>query len=166
MYSDGYTNVTMNADNVAILLQKANSNTFDEIIGPHYSSRISMGARDDSPITPWSSAVFNTRHKAGFGSWTRTGIKPFAHNDVITPIDLRNEPYDDYFFSDFYTRIHKNDHKKFSDTPINARYNDGAYKIKPTLTNVRDELFTIPAIDLTIDNFPPYLEKFENPQTT
>jgi hypothetical protein len=152
--SDRFSNVTMNLDKADILLQREGVNDYEHIVGYEGSgktkieSKLWLGANHNTAITPTN---WNNRP---FGSWTQTGTYPYAHNDA------NNQIYDDYFFSDFYTRIDKTDFKKLTDLPTNARYNDGKYKLKPTVTNVRDELFTIPAINFSLDNFKPYISFF------
>jgi len=112
-------------------------------------SKFWLGGNHNTPVYP------SDWNKRDFGSWTQTGTYPYAHNDAS------NQIYDDYFFADFYTIIHKTNHKKFADFPSDARYNDGKYKLKTTVTNVQDELFTIPGADFMLDNFQPYLTKIE-----
>ncbi len=153
--SDRFSNVTMNLDKADILLQRQGSDDYEHIIGYEGSgdektkieSKLWLGANFNTSIIP---SNWNSRP---FGSWTQTGTYPYAHSSP-------DKIYDDYFFSDFYTRIDKTDFKKLTDLPTNARYNDGKYKLKPTVTNVRDELFTIPAINFSLDNFKPYISFF------
>lgn len=148
---DRFENVTMNLDKADILLQRNGSNDYEHIVGfegknkTRIESKFWLGANHNTTIYP---SDWNSRD---FGTWTQTGTYPYAHNDA------NNQIYDDYFFADFYTRIHKDKHDAFADIPSNARYNDGKYKLRSTVTNVRDALFEIPAIDITLDNFLPYI---------
>src|SRR5690606_20310668 len=127
------------------------SDDYEHIVGfegntrKKIESKFWLGANHETTIYPTD---WNNRD---FGTWTQTGTYPYAHNDV------NNQIYDDYFFADFYTRIHKDKHDAFTDIPSNARYNDGKYKLKPKVTNVREEQFTIAGTNITLDNFKPYI---------
>jgi hypothetical protein len=150
--SDRFSNVTMNLDKADILLQRDGSNDYEHIVGYEGSdktkieSKLWLGANYNTSITPsdWDDRPY--------GSWTQTGTYPYAHSSP-------DKIYDDYFFSDFYTRIDKTDFKKLTDLPTNARYNDRKYILKPTITNVRDVLYTVAGFNITLDNFKPYLSR-------
>ncbi|MBP6446353.1 MAG: hypothetical protein KA341_06080, partial [Saprospiraceae bacterium] len=150
--NDRFSNVTMNLDKADILLQRDGSSDYEHIVGYEGSdktkieSKLWLGANYNTSITPsdWDDRPY--------GSWTQTGTYPYAHSSP-------DKIYDDYFFSDFYTRIDKTDYKNLTDLPINARYNDGKYILKPTITNVRDVLYTVAGFNITLDNFKPYLSR-------
>jgi hypothetical protein len=99
------------------------------------------------------------------GNWNRTGIYPYAYS---------GQSYDDYFFSDFNPRIHKNDAGgnlsgngtrisnpiKYSDTPIKSRYNDGNYSLNILSTDTHYNVFG-ELKSFTLDNFQPFLTNIE-----
>ena len=72
-------------------------------------------------------------------------------------------PYDEFYFPDFITRIHKDDltnetsPTKLSHCPMSTRYNDGRYQIKARVTNIRNANTDSPANNLTIDNYKPFI---------
>lgn len=80
--------------------------------------------------------------------------------------------FDDYFFTNFITRIHKNDPMDGATTPTliancpqDARYNDGEYELKARVTDVRGNEFEGPMeqgvltpVEFTLDNFQPFIQ--------
>jgi hypothetical protein len=144
--SNRYGNVVSNMNSVAIEIKKSTDSSFRPYYGKDYLGIINLGGTSETRLYPHILTNDNR-----FGQWGRQGINAFAYDDH------NGYPYDDYYFADFYTRIHKDSIILFSDSPKNTRYNDGRYKLKPTVTNVRDELFTTTAINFTIDNFMPFI---------
>lgn len=146
-----YGNVVMNLDNIQLLLKPAQEDEFQEIRGSQFYSRISHGALDDSEMYPPYLALNNQR-----GNWNRQGIAPFAYT---------NHPYDDFYFTDFITRIHTEDPMdggaaQLAACPLQARYNDGDYEIKAVATDVRGNAHESEAVAFTLDNFQPYISSF------
>ena len=161
---DRFLNVTMNLDKAEILIKKSNQASFSHIVGngkfynkiggtrkalqdkERIESKFLLGARYSTSIYPrdWEARFF--------GDWTTTGKYPYAHNNID------NRIYDDYFFSDFCTRIDKDDLFKYADSPDKVRYTDGKYNIKAKITNVREIQDSIESEIFTIDNFKPFLD--------
>ena len=68
------------------------------IQGKNYTSNVEYGGKLGS--TAYPQRIY-TRH-TGFGSFTKTGIFPYAYKDGDP------EPYDDFHYSDFVHRLHEN----------------------------------------------------------
>src|SRR5690606_4901762 len=123
-------------------------------IGDKIEAIISEGGRLGEPAINHSNPInkFN---------WETTGIHSNAYNSATSGDNARN-PWDEYFFTDFYTRIHKNDlrsgnTKLISDAPMNERYEDGWYDFRvQTNRSNNDTLYSFEQY-FTIDNFKPYL---------
>jgi hypothetical protein len=150
---DRFLNVSMNINEVRLEIKKSFETTYNPIIGGSSESKINLGAIDAAEIYP---STVSER----WGYWGITGQRPYAYTEG------NNEAYDDFYFADFITRIHKNDilnkpPLELADTPLNSRYNDGSYNLKPIVTNVHDELFTESATNITIDNFQPFITDFK-----
>ena len=148
---------TMNLDKVEIGIRPSSGADFFLIQGPLFDSKIHLGAKNATDIYP---GLITTR----FGSWTKTGQKPFAYSNP------GNKVYDEFYYTDFLTRIHKDDPgdpdgdgKRSSkimltDVPQNARYNDDCYDVRASVVDVRSNFSSGTAIPFTLDNFMPYLE--------
>lgn len=91
------------------------------------------------------------------------GVNSFAYNSS------NPHPYDDYYFPDFYTRIHK-DHSggalRTAELPANARYPDGEYALFAQVTNIRDQVTSSDILSFTLDNFKPYVQRVEVSQSS
>jgi hypothetical protein len=124
------------------------SGLIGEEMYPHYMYR------DGS-----SSNGGGTKH---IGNLERQGIRPFAY------ATYGPHPYDDYYFPDFYTRIHK-DHSggalRTAELPANARYPDGEYVIFAQVTNIRGQVTSSDTLSFTLDNFKPYVQRVEVSQS-
>lgn len=184
-----FTNVVMDVDDVGLYIKNSylpveghqnwgtpNSN-YQLITGQLVKSFLSHGARLTSEIQPITSSttygypsnppgndIINIANDifGHDGSTTRTGIDPYAHRDG------NNQPYDDYYFSDFYTRVHK-DYElggDFSFADINelSKYPDGRYHLYAKAITVRGDAYT--SIDdgedpteIIIDNFCPFIQE-------
>ncbi|HYG01935.1 MAG TPA: PKD domain-containing protein [Chryseosolibacter sp.] len=166
-----YSNVTMDVEKVELLLKGENQPApeFKLIKGRTLESKIQYGGRLNTDRYP--SVNFpphNTGTMAidigkgvsggidhGTGSITRTGIDPYAYN---------TQPYDDYYFSDFYPRIHKDDNysgvnARFASISDEARYPDGIYDYFVRLTTVTNQFHNSTFEKLTIDNFRPFIKE-------
>lgn len=148
-----YGNVVMNLDNIQLLIKPSHENEFQEIRGKEFYSRIRHGALDDNEMYPTYLALNNQR-----GNWNHQSIAPFAYT---------NHPYDDFYFTDFITRIHKDDpmdgeQAQIANCPDNARYNDGIYEIKTVAIDVRnsDNKHESEVQKFILDNFQPFLSSF------
>ncbi|MGC3946371.1 MAG: PKD domain-containing protein [Chryseolinea sp.] len=91
----------------------------------------------------------------GVGSTTLTGISAFAYS---------SQPYDEYYFSDFYSRIHKDDNyggtnARFASVSSDARYPDGEYNYFARVTTADNQVHDSQTQTLTLDNFKPYVQE-------
>jgi hypothetical protein len=145
-------NTVYNADSIKILIKKAfePGSEYASILGPKSQSLFSHGAR-----------IGTVRHNINLsmaGSWTSTGMRPYAYSDA----HLR--PWDDFYFADFVTRIHK-DHSggalRTAELPANARYPDGEYAIFAQVTNIRGQTTSSDTLSFILDNFKPYVQRVE-----
>lgn len=159
-----YDNQIMDIDSVLLLLKKfgEDDNKYSLIKGDNYFSKLVLGGRLDhkrypSPNWPPSNASFDIAIQ--YGSNSITGIEPHAYS---------NGPYDRWLFSDFYTRIHKDDNftgpLKLAASNSEARYPDGVYFIKPKAYRIdNSEAVNIANPNnnepkkIIIDNFRPYI---------
>lgn len=146
---------------VRLLIKKSYESDYVTISGDEHSNVISLGGRL-GPIPLIETELFNNslaQYAADqWGSWTQMGVKSFAYNASIV-----TRPYDEFYFPDFITRIHKDDltnetsPTKLSHCPMSTRYNDGRYQIKARVTNIRNANTDSPANNLTIDNYKPFI---------
>lgn len=186
-----FTNAVMDIDDVGLYIKPdhletdasqnwGNSGSNCQLImGKFVESFLSHGSKMNSeiqPITansdygfpsnPEQNTVINivNNSSTNHGSTTTTGIDPYAYRDG------NNQPYDDYYFSDFYTRIH-DDYQlggihNFAAANCEAKYKDGKYQLFAKATTVRGDEYT--SIDnggepseIIIDNFKPFIKKVE-----
>jgi len=100
----------------------------------------------------------------------KTGIYPLAYREKGTheyyTSSMDSEPFDDYYFCDFNTRIHTNDVITTatlieSDLPKDSRFKDGEYKIKAEVALVQHTLPTQSSTEhnFILDNFMPFIHK-------
>ncbi len=89
------------------------------------------------------------------GNWDHTGVAPrtYGYNN-----------YDDFYFSDFYTSVHKNDpmdggHGLFANYPWDSRFLDGNYEYKCAVTSVQEQFpqHWSEGLNFEIDNFWPFI---------
>ncbi|MEZ5030202.1 MAG: T9SS type A sorting domain-containing protein [Saprospiraceae bacterium] len=151
----------MDVDRVEILLRGRSSFEFELIEGPNWVSDLCLGGRIGGPVryprnadgpgdsdSPW----YNTENQ-----WDRTGIHPYAYRG-----DGKADPWDDFYFSDFATRIHQSHSSgklQTAEIPLNARYPDGEYDIFAKVTTVRDSVYSSDTLSFTLDNFKPYVSR-------
>ena len=67
------------------------------------------------------------------------------------------------YFSDFVTRIHKNDVMgdeltEIAYCPFDARYPDGDYVVMAELFDIQNNRFESEEVEFTIDNFQPFIQ--------
>ncbi len=155
--SSRYGNVVMNVDNVDVKIKSPWEAEFAPIMGKSYESRMSHGGRPVSSIYP--ATIYQS---ASLGHFNKQGIDPYAYHDS------QGYPYDDYYFPDFYNRIHK-DHSggtlRTAELPSNARYPDGEYALFAQVTNIRDQVTSSDTLSFTLDNFKPYVQRVEVSQS-
>ncbi|MFH2142677.1 MAG: PKD domain-containing protein [Bacteroidota bacterium] len=166
-----YNNTVMDVDLVELFIKQeskpvelgqlwGNQNSNYKLIkGHNYESKLSHGARMNSDIYPACITQQNN-----YGSTTNTGIYPHAYNSSSD-----GYPYDDYYFSDFRTRIHKNDN--FSQSSVlygynndDVRYHDGSYNLYARIIDVNGHFGfsnnnTPP--EIVVDNFLPFIQQVE-----
>ena len=136
---------------------------FARIVSKHEESIISLGGRIEEEVI---------NHPIGeFGYWNETGIFPRAYNST-TPDPNSGNPWDDYYFTDFVTRIHHEDTmgdnvSYYAHCPEDSRYSDGPYELIARVTDISNLFFTegpnpegeeIP-IEFNLDNFKPFVKK-------
>lgn len=165
-----YSNSIMDVEDVEVFIKPKHKpfTSFKYFEGPILESKISLGGRLNSNRYP--SAGFPAHNMGvtaidiakgirtndeGIGSINRTGIVPYAYN---------NQPYDDYFFSDIYFGIRKDDvagttPTKFSRISEESRYPDGEYEVYSRVRTINDRYHNSQFIDLIIDNFRPYIKE-------
>ncbi|MBP7273867.1 MAG: hypothetical protein KA974_08485 [Saprospiraceae bacterium] len=157
-------NVINDVNKVQLLIKKYNtSDTFALIKGSRWLSEIRLGGRIGESMLPDSMYKDGSTTNGGpeyIGNLTRMGIRPFAYATTGA------RPYDDYYFPDFITRIHKNDvinvaPIQLAGCPQDARYNDGRYQIKAKVTDVRNQRDSSSVTTFLLDNFKPFLSRIE-----
>lgn len=139
-------NVTIDINRVEFRLKNIKMDTFEVIQGDTKKGEICLGGKLNESVV---------NHSVGsFGNWTTTGIDAFAYN---------SHPWDIWHYSDFVTRIHKNDvmtsgSHLYSNCPDNSRYNDGEYYLKCKTIDIRDNEESTDSQSVIIDNFKPYIQ--------
>jgi len=128
------------------------SSAFRMVSGPHYSGYICNGSLPASTIYP-PNLTDNT-----LGSNTHTGIFPYAYSSMTK---------DDYFYADFYQRLHQNSTPGTA-TPLMAKcvkeamYPDGDYRLLARAETIEGLYFSTPQTQskvIRIDNFLPFIQK-------
>ncbi len=159
-----YSNQIMDIEKVQLNVKKfgQTDNDYQLIIGNNYTGEILLGGRINNNRYPSSGyPTGNTSFDIAtdYGSTTRTGIDPFAYR----AIEENPRPWDIWYFSDIYTRIHKDDNftgpLKLATSNSEARYTDGVYLLKPKaykIDNSEADLLLDPK-QILIDNFRPYI---------
>lgn len=132
----GYS-VVQNANIVGFRMRHLGEDVHPELIKGKIWGYISLGGKlNGAPGNAAHPAHITQSGNANKGSATKTGVDPFAY---------RNDPWDDYYFSDFYTRIHKSsvpgsDKLNLAGRAFDARHDEGEYEIMPSLTTINGEL--------------------------
>lgn len=142
-------NHLMDVDKVELKLKKSSENNFSRIKGDQMTSIISEGGR-------LGEAVINHANPINKENWLSNGINSNAYNATTSGANARN-PWDDYYFIDFKTLIHKDDQltsgSKMAFVPSAARYTDGSYKIQSVVSNAQNQTQVSPESSFTLDNF-------------
>ncbi|AUP77919.1 PKD domain-containing protein [Flavivirga eckloniae] len=99
------------------------------------------------------------KYKAGFGDHEKTGIvgQSYGSNSTYNPKEV-------YFFNDYHTKIRVDDslgrnNAKLARYNGEARYPDGNYNLRTLVRTVNLRETKSNPVDITIDNFKPYIEK-------
>ncbi len=140
----------MDIEKVEFKLRNHLEQTWNSIKGISYD-KIQLGGRLGNQRTP--SHMDNTS-----GGWNSTGMAPRAY--------FYNN-YDDFYFTDFYARIHKNDPMDggqglFANYPWDSRYLDGNYEFKCAITRAQDQfpqVWSNAGVNFKIDNFKPFIRQ-------
>ena len=139
-------------------IKKDYETDFSSIFGPYKQSFIQLGGRLGYEL--------KNHPYPNFGNWTTTGVDSRAYNSGYP-----NQPYDIYHYSDFVTRIHKDDvmdgSALISNCPCNSRYSDGNYILRTIVEDIKDNFYLGPLdgngnfdpIEFTLDNFKPYIKE-------
>jgi len=162
--ANSYTHGTLNIAEAEVLIKKQYILDYELIRGATYESRVSQGAITTDNVT--YPGYVGTTGLANKGGWNRQGIFHFAYRDGTDPhgtpyTTSGGRPYDDFYFTDFISRIRNND--AFGDPvlvaycPMNSRYNDGRYHLKARITDVRGGQINSPVQNITIDNYKPFI---------
>jgi hypothetical protein len=164
-----YTHGTLNIAEAEVLIKKQYLSDYEVIRGATYESRVSLGAITTDNIT--YPGYVGTTGVANKGGWNRQGIFHFAYRDATdnhgAPYTTDGgRPYDDYYFTDFISRIHKDDpmdgdEAMLSYCPMSTRYNDGRYHIKARVTDVRNGYTDSPVQNVVIDNYKPFIRELK-----
>ncbi|MFN0213169.1 MAG: PKD domain-containing protein [Saprospiraceae bacterium] len=150
-----YPNSIMDVEKIEFKIKNSLETNWRNIKGPEID-RIQFGGTLLTTIMP---SGMRTGSINGLGNWTTTGVSPFAYY---------NHNYDDFFFADFYSRIHKDDPMNggnaiFANYPWDSRYSDENYEIKTAITRAKaNEQWPIGAnwsgpVSFEIDNFWPFI---------
>lgn len=156
-----YDHGVMNVDEVRLEMKPFFEWDYQLIKGAKYESRMDMGGRRYHTIyPPWTPSPTNDDMTDRDGSTTIFGVNPFAYS--TTNAANAGEPYDDYYFSDFVTRILDTDAYggtvHLATHNDKARYKDGLYDIRAQAITVTGTPATRYAAPLVIDNFRPYVK--------
>lgn len=155
-------NTVMDANKVVFGIKKLSESSFGVIQGDAARGQISLGGliNEDKENHPDAIKKGNDYVQLGsFGSWTVNGQDAFAYTSS-TP-----HPWDIYYFTDFQTRIHKNDTQKpktsklIADLPDNSRYIDDKYAIRSEAHHINGQIEFSEIDTITLDNFKPYLSR-------
>lgn len=142
----------MDIEKVALHIKKFNEDDSKYVLmkGDRYNLELNLGG-------VWNGTLYPPCIRQQTGDDSRTGIYPYAYNNS------NPHNYDDYYFSDFVTRIHKDDgptQTQYAFINKDAYYKDGVYTIKPKVFRVTGtEIINNETDNIIIDNFCPYVER-------
>ncbi|MCB0615521.1 MAG: SprB repeat-containing protein, partial [Phaeodactylibacter sp.] len=152
-----YQDALMMVDIVELFLKAEyeDDEAYKLIEGKDHNSSIDEAGIDES--SPDNSNAYPNHILTQQGSWNTQGIIPYAYSD-----DEFELSRDDFYFTDFITRIHKDDpmdggQAQIANCPEDARYNDGRYELKARATDVRGNDDFEETASFTLDNFQPYI---------
>ncbi|OWY20261.1 hypothetical protein B6N25_12280 [Sphingobacteriales bacterium TSM_CSS] len=156
-----YSGGIMDIDQVEVLIKKLSEPTanFEVVQGSDYNLQITENSRVENVPVGYGFYPNANTATGGVGSWAATGIAPFAYGSTST-----NTPYDDFYFLNFRTRIHKNDNyggisAQYAYITEDARYPDGNYYLLASATTVNGAIFDSDPNPIVIDNFRPYIKE-------
>ena len=156
-----YSNAIMDIDDVDLKIKKSceDDSEYSLIHGKNYLSKISHGARWGGNPYP-NIAPDEIREEYGVYSTDASNCKI----GIIPGAYYKNGAYDEFVFTDFYTRIHKtqnlNGTLTLAENPDDALYNDGEYNIRADITTVKgSQQNSISPTNIKIDNFCPYIKE-------
>ncbi|MDX2135123.1 MAG: T9SS type A sorting domain-containing protein [Saprospiraceae bacterium] len=142
-----YNKGIMDVEAVEFKIKNHLFSDWKNIKGPNFD-RFQFGGRMDKGVVP------KNFRQSTIGSWGVSGMDPHAY---------LKDPYDDFYFNEFYARIHKSDPTngtlKAALYPWDSRYMDGNYTLKAAMTNVHNEFPDnwSGGYDFIIDNFKPFI---------
>ena len=141
-----------NVDRVKINIKKDFQavSEYKNLIGKTTLADFCLGARYATNLTNMG------RKPTDLGSSTKIGMRSNCYSDN------NPEKYDEFFFYDFMSAIHKNaDYlaKKswVADNPENALYTDGKYHVSAEVQKVNNNIQYSNPEDLYLDNYFPYI---------
>lgn len=146
-----YNSGIMDVEAVEFKIKNALHSDWQNIKGPNFN-RFQFGGRMDKGVVPKNfrqSTIGST-----IGSWGVSGMDPHAY---------LTDPFDNFYFNEFYARIHKDDPTngtlKAALYPWDSRYMDGNYTLKVAVTNANDQWPDnwSGGDDFKIDNFKPFI---------
>lgn len=144
---------------VDLILVNKKLNTAELIYGKENFSWIWVGGLMGEEMYLTNMYKDNGQENGGpkhIGNLNRQGIRPFAYATYGA------HPYDDYYFPDIYTRIHKENNfgdLRTAELPLNTRYPDGEYELFARVTNIRNQVTNSDTLSFTLDNFKPYVSR-------
>ncbi|MFN0173536.1 MAG: PKD domain-containing protein [Saprospiraceae bacterium] len=145
-----------NTNSVKFFIKPKNSTAeFRKIKGGSYMGEIIYGGRPDEYAKFPASILIDHN----WGNETTTGVHPYWQNASGGSL------YDDFYFSDFYTRIHKSNDRvgaiSLAGRNKDAEYPDGEYTVQSVvyIASPWDNWgVTNTTQDINLDNFWPYVE--------
>ncbi|MEM9545766.1 MAG: T9SS type A sorting domain-containing protein [Bacteroidota bacterium] len=147
-----------NMDKVFFRVKNINieNDTGSIVKGPWRDGKIILGGKLGEDL------LNHPKKKFEIDWWKYTGVAAHAYAGGT----YKNHNYDIYHFSDWKTRIHKDDNKgknnyKIADLPENARYQDGYYKLSVDRSTISDKINTLVQDSILLDNFVPYIREVE-----
>lgn len=148
-----YNSGIMDVEAVEFKIKNALHSDWQNIKGPNFD-RFQFGGRMDKGVVPKN---FRQSTKGSIiGSWGVYDMDPHAY---------LKDPFDDFYFNEFYARIHKSDPMngtlKAALYPWDSRYMDGNYTLKVAVTNANDHWPDnwSGGDDFKIDNFKPFIQR-------
>jgi hypothetical protein len=142
-------NETMNVEYLNFYIKSDLIPNWQILRGEDESVGISLGGYPGLNVFP--SAMHNNGHVGSFDNID--GVYTEAYN---------SNPFDDYYVKGLISRLHKgfpNNNRLISDSPAKVQYNDGDYKIKPSITDIKIIRHDGNEFSFKLDNFLPFISK-------
>ncbi len=157
--SNKYSQGVLNIEKASLYIENLSLGTPKSTIqGPFFNSEMIYDGKINNgasryPLNLDEDAGNGGRGEAHLG---RTGIEAWAYSD------RRQQPWDYFNFADFVSRIHTADAladgtTQYTDTPENARYNDGLYEFKAEIENINEDSYESDGVEAILDNFQPFM---------